>query len=261
MKKHIRILDMEHLSKFKDLIYCPLDLPEPPEVDIKKLTEWMIETDKVATKNLINNGTADKIGLPIIGNAKSVEQQEYPWITTYPFVNSAVNVGWMNGFDKKFPEIVDYIKSFPAELGDLWGVQALAQKQEKTVFPHSDPEDWFGFRFYITEKERAQLYFHPSINPLEERIPTWRVRPDGKTEKVDLSKEYDFNKKLLVKRNSGKYPFILNSVRGVHAVETHNQEIGDRIIFFLGWKKFNKKSLIDLLNRSVEKYKDECLWR
>jgi len=244
-------LDMELLSPYKNLLYCKLDLPELPDFNKIDLERFVNETnDSVVLKNIESAGS-DRFA--------SWANVKYPWKTAW--IKSRDNV-WFNGFDTKFPQLVNYISNFPIDsIDDLASGQILAQKENTEAFPHTDPDPWFGFRVYLSEESnRSTLYYHPSYTELETRPTTWIIE-NGITKKNDLSKYYDYSKKLCVKNNTGKFAFMLNSIRGCHGVEGNIERECDRLVLLLFFRKINSSKLSDLFSRSVVKYKDSCIWR
>lgn len=245
-------LDMELLSPFKDLLYCRLDLPEVPIISRDKLEHYINETHETVVKKLLDYGGSDRF-------AKQANV-EYPWKTAW--IRSRIDNTWINGFDQKFPELIEYLAQFPIDsIDDVAAGQFLAQKENVEAFPHTDPDPYFGFRIYLSdETDRASLYFHPSISELEER-PTTFVTVNGVTKKNDLKKFYDFDNKIVVKNNVGRFPFMINSIRGCHGIDKHTKKECDRIVLLIFFRKINSEKLKNLFERSVEKYKEEAIWR
>jgi hypothetical protein len=249
-------LDMDLLSPYKNLLYCRLALPEVPKIDQQALEKYVHETNELLATNLIER-PLDRGGSDRFAKQANVH---YPWKTAW--VRSRMYDGWFNKFDEKFPELTNYLLEFPIDsLEEIAVAQLLVQKENVEAFPHTDPDPYFGFRIYLTnEPDRANLYFYPSYTDLEER-PTTFVTSNGVTTKNDLTKFYNFNDKFIVKNNKGKFPFMLNSVRGCHGVEKNAKPECDRIVLSVFFKKINSSKLADLFSRSVVKYKDSCIWR
>ena len=82
-----------------DICYTPLDLPEPPEYSVDEVKQWIIEnTDELqeCVKDLCSRGmAAQDIGY------------KYPWRLVFAYWDEYG--GWLNDFDKKFPELSKYM--------------------------------------------------------------------------------------------------------------------------------------------------------
>ena len=85
-----------------DICYTPLDLPEPPEYSVDEVKQWIIEnTDELqqCVKDLCSRGmAAQEIGY------------RYPWRLVFAYWDEYG--GWLNNFDKKFPELSKYKSAF-----------------------------------------------------------------------------------------------------------------------------------------------------
>ena len=82
-----------------DICYTPLDVPEPPEYSVDEVKQWIIKnTDELqeCVKDLCSRGmAAQEVGY------------KYPWRLVFAYWDEYG--GWLNDFDKKFPELSKYM--------------------------------------------------------------------------------------------------------------------------------------------------------
>lgn len=253
----------EKFERFKDLLYVPLDLPDVPEIDMDELLTWSMN---VSPDHPNQRGS---IELPDGKTILTPEQATrnrfgyYPWQSIWMKRSSEFvpeNNGWMLDFIEKFPALAEYVNNYP--LKEISAVNLMWQKQDNSVMIHSDPEHWFGMRLYLANQETSPLYFMQTHKPLNERIDF--VTTDINDEK--LKQIADTNKRY-IKYLKPAHPWIINNVRAFHGVEPSSDALGTRAVIVIHGKFVNGESpldfdkLYDLLNRSVAKYPDYCVWR
>ena len=231
---------MENMEPFKNLLFCPLDLPEPPVVEYDKFLEW--HTEQLEYNKKYN--TVAKL---------SDGKQEYPWNVSWArWWNTYQNPNpWICGFEKYFPELVEYFDLFPFTVAK--SISFLDQKESKDVYLHTDPDQWWGMRFYLFNSLGEKLYFAKPKELLNERVSTM---VDGKYndlwERTDGVKHY-------ASFPSPRSPWMLNSVRAFHGVDKNTEFNGARVaVVMIGAYDYNK--LYDLLDRSTKKYGEYAIW-
>lgn len=231
---------MSQIDQFRNLLFCPLDLPAPPEVDYHKFQEWHLEQIDYNKKY---NKTAQ------LADGK----QEYPWNVSWAVWWNTYDKAnpWICDFDKKFPELVEYLSLFPFVTPK--SISFLEQKGSREVYLHSDPDYWWGMRFYLFNTLGEKLYFVKPKEQVNERIPTM---VDGKYndlwEKTDGVKHY-------ASFPSACCPWMLNSVRAFHGVDENVGDTGSRITaVMIG--SYDYKKLYKLLKDSSEKYQSHAIW-
>jgi hypothetical protein len=157
------------------LIYVPLDLPEPPRVDIDLFTDWVVSKAPRLIGNINSPATGEKI---MHFEEKGMKGWGfYPWIQVSAF-HHGYSDKWIAEFDKLFPDIVDYVHLFPYNM--LSGVTILLQKSSIAAPLHTDSDDWLGMRFYLhNEVKEDVLYFHPRKTRENNRISTYIIEGDN----------------------------------------------------------------------------------
>lgn len=248
-------------NKFRDLIYMPLDLPKPPEIDLDLFMDWVNSCPKIV----------DLIKCPDTGE-KILHFEEkglqgwgyYPWIQVSP-LHHGYSKEWIAGFDKIFPEVVEYINLFPFNI--LSGITILVQKSGNTVPLHVDPDDWLGLRFFLKNKvEREILYFTPTKEPMNYRLGSYRF--DGNRVHAQQWENYlDMDKKLYARHPEPEHAWCLNGLRAAHGLDPFESGEFSRVTVLVHSHKgqdfttaWNQDRLYDLLDRSLKKYEDYALW-
>ena len=232
---------------FLDVLYTPIDLPPCPEIDVGRLRVWLTESYP-KQKNIIDM-TAGEI------QAHNKIKDNYPWNFTF-----AKFFEWQNGFDKEFPELVEYITHIyginEQEIGVV-AVLPVRDKPSKIKFWHTDP-DKFGLRFYVTN-ERYK----------ENTILIKKGRPEMPDSEIHGKsfEETDYrliNEKIYRTTNiHPRQPFYLNNWKAAHAVEFNVE--GERIAILLGTSNMLDDSpefvgrINDLIVRSAMKYHDQAV--
>lgn len=217
------------ISKYRRLIYLPLDLPEPPDVDIKLLKQFIINNETEVFSHI---------------NAKK-NNVDYPWHRTSVYLSDEPN---KNEFAKLFPEIIEYARHFPKV--DHFGLTAVIQKN-KNAFCHSDIGDWFGFRFYMNNLDGNCLYFRKSKKLLETNLRTYDENGYSINDRIE-------GEKIPIKKLSKKYAWIMTNTCAAHGVENINPDF-DRIVFAIFFKIDWQKTR-ELLERSLKKFYEDALF-
>ena len=121
--------------------YTPLDLPEPPEYSVDEVKQWIIKnTDELqeCVKDLCSRGmAAQEIGY------------KYPWRLVFAFWDEYG--GWLNDFDKKFPELSKYMHEvYNISENELTSIILLPMNNnlQGRGFWHNDG-DRGGYRMYL----------------------------------------------------------------------------------------------------------------
>jgi hypothetical protein len=243
-----------------DVLYTPLDVPEPPEYDVGELRKWIDDNYESLSKY------KDFIGKHG-GSAESVVEN-YPWDLTVAYFNLLGNgPGWLNGFDEKFPELSKYVfDSFGVDAEEVGCFILLPMRAEYEGygFWHRDV-DPIGFRMYL-DFEGVD----------DDKLLMKRTKvPYSKTDVVpfvvpitDEQHETFMQKEIIeCKIKSRNQCFFLNNQRSIHVTYTAKESVGKaRIASFVVGKFENnlkfKKSFDDMIVKSAEKFKDYAiLWK
>lgn len=236
-----------------DILYTPLDTPAMPEFDRAQLKDWLKRTYQVQTSQT-RSILDDRIN-----STERIVGDRYPWDLTIGFSNmEGQGPGWVNGFDKEFPELADWLfKAFGVEYQDVGSVLFFPMRAEHTGygFWHNDP-DSVGMRVYLEfeETDSNKLFMRRFKEKFDER--TVFPRP------LDIAAHCEpelLEAKLLHPHQC----FYLNNVRAVHAPYT---EVAGkmRVACFVTANRVRAKEFVEkvvpLVMRSAAKYKDHALY-
>lgn len=181
-----------------DILYTPLDVPDPPVVDPNLFARWA----SLAQPMLATTPSSQR--------AMEVTGYRYPWTRA---LGRYRDQGWINGFDELFPELARYTyEAFGIDAADADNVLFL---QTKTAFVgqgvwHSDIDET-GLRFYLTNSggSRNWLSMVPTVVP-HERRPSFGYEEDpadARYQPVVLTTRY----------LRARHAFYLNNVRAIHS--------------------------------------------
>lgn len=225
----------QNLGKYDDLIFCPLDMPNPPEVDIAQFIDWLHEQSK---HSMIPRAAFEKYS-----------GKEYPWLAT-TIKHGAVEL------KNSFPELHEYLSWFPFDLLDHLVI--LAQKGRQSIFIHTD-RDWLqGMRFYLTCKNKEGLHFFRGRQKYDEFEPHM-VGSDGKVKAPNWAQTHFMDEPIYASFPDGHKPFMINSGRACHAVDANTCQLGERIAFLVRGQ-INTGKYEDLMARSLAKYPQHAIW-
>lgn len=235
-----------------DILYTPLDTQPMPDFDINELKIWLGDTYTIQSKET-RSILDDRVN-----STESIVKDRYPWNLTIGYSNMEdTGPGWINGFDKKFPQLAAWLfAAYGLNTEDVGSVLFFPVRQGHTGFGfwHNDP-DSVGMRVYFEfeDSDTNKLF----MRRFKEKYDTRTIFPHpldiAKTCKPEL---------LEAKLLSPKQCFYLNNVRAVHATYTEVPN-KTRIACFVTPNKLRKQSFIDkvvpLVLRSAKKYKDYAL--
>ena len=217
------------------LIFTPLDMLEPPQVDQKKLTDycdlWRKRCYFERRYNYVN------------------QINEYPWDhPVQPFRPkidiSADELELREIFKSEFKELTSYaVRAFPFQLGAM---TILIQKTDAEVVGHTDGDDEWAFRFYLWNNfQDDALWFRLPKDPNKKIIPN------------TLTSDYsEYQDPRYVKFPKKEYmPWAFNSFKSIHGVHKGTTENPSRCAVIVRGKMDHAK-MQELLERSAEKYAD-----
>ena len=227
------------------LIFCPLDLPSPPEVDRAIMTDWVERwyTECFYTKTNIYG--------------KSVESG-YPWKVGQPFRDptdgvepSQTELNLRNEFILKFPELSHYLRTaFPLE---FTGATILLQQQSKDVVGHTDSDYIWAPRCYLwNDYQEEALWFRVPVDP-EETVKFNTLINDN-----DYSNYLD---PIYAKFPKYEYqPFTFKASKSIHGVDGSYKEGSSRCTIIIRGK-FIVEKWNQLLHNSYIKYQEYAIFR
>jgi len=243
---------MDNTMDILDILYTPLAVKPQPDYQIEDLRNWLANNygPLARYKNIL--ASTRLIAERVVEN--------YPWDLTVAYINMTdTGPGWLNGFDKQFPELSKYLyEAFDLPLEELGLVIFLPirENHKGLGFWHNDG-DISGLRifFEIEDVTKNKLLIRRMKEPYEKRLNI----PIPMDEDTYLQKEV-FECKIL----SDKQCHFLNNIRGAHA--TYTEELGtNRIAAFVTSKLNNQQKFFDLVKplilRSAEQYSEHViLW-
>lgn len=224
-----------------DILYTPLDIPEPPAVDLNLLVDWVRKYQD--EQEILNRKDSSK-----------VLKEKYPWDIIY----CKVEYHWYQDFDKLFPTLAEYCDTaFGVPRERISNIVILYTKDNFVGegFWHTDTDET-GLRFYLDNQEKGEfLHMRPTVLPYTNRASAVdAIQQDVETA---LQKKH-FSAKLL-KPNQG---FFINNVRSIHSAYTSTPGLV-RISFSVTVDTDMidmPKSLSNLIVQSAEKYKEHALF-
>ena len=234
------------MTDWKDLIFSPLDLPDPPELDMDKFISW----NSAQKEYMLELNTNRQNSMKLLGG--------YAWQISWakrPTVNNSTK--WICDFDKIFPEITEYLELFPMK--EIKSISILNQIGGSHVEPHVDPDELWGMRFYLKNKIKDALYFSRTKEKQETMIRTLEDS-DGKplTQKRNYL-DYCKDEKIYAKFPKERCAWLLNCNRAWHGVDKNPTPTGTRITCLV-MGEYDTNKLFKLLEESTKQYKDYQIW-
>jgi hypothetical protein len=224
------------LGRFDDLIFCPLDLPEPPAIDVPKFISWMA-SDPTGSGRVPKERFERLTGRP------------YPWLMR-------VASGEMDSLREAFPEVYEYCARYP--LKNLRNLVFLAQDGHQAVFPHTDSDGLVGLRLYLANANVEGLHFYQGRERYD-YFSGYRTDEDGQPISVDFRPDFHMDSPIYAQFPEKAGPFMLNSARAVHAVDANTCKLGDRIaVLVQGDVDMNRYER--LIESSLSKFGDCAIW-
>jgi hypothetical protein len=227
------------LEAYRDLIFSPLALPEPPAVDIARLLKWMAWARDEGRKRGLNVPEREY---------EARTGKEFPWLMANVHYGRRSHVE--DSFDHEFASLAAYTRLFPLREKRL--VVLLAQRGDVASHLHADSDGFWGFRFYLANRAPDALYFCPAHERLDELPQQWAG---------DWSRYVDVRHRRYARWPAGNPPFCLNSVRAAHAVESPACALGERIACLVMPREgIDEPRLLSLLEESSARFGDFQIW-
>jgi hypothetical protein len=226
------------LAAYRDLIFSPLALPEPPAVDTARLVAWMAWAREEGHKRGLNVPERDY---------EARTGREFPWLMANVHYGRRSHVE--DSFEREFAEVARYARQFPLREARL--VVLLAQRGDVAGHLHADSDGFWGFRFYLTNRRRDALYFCLA----RERVDELPQQSAGDSRYVEVER------RRYARWPSGNPAFCLNSVRAAHAVDASSCVLGERIACLVMPREgIDEPRLLSLLEESSARFADYQIW-
>lgn len=225
-----------HRGKFDDLIFTPLDLPQPPKIDAEQFVEWMKSDER-------------KTGLFPKERYERLTGRKYPWLLR------AVTSD-LSPLQAAYPEILEYAETYPFKT--VKAVIFLAQDGYQPIFPHSDSDGLVGMRFYLENRHVEGLHFYKGLAPYDS-FNSAQFDENGNPIPVQFEKYFDMEKAIYARFPEDSRSFMLNSARAIHGIDANTCKLGDRIAVLVQGE-LDSKRFETLMNKSLERFKDYAIW-
>lgn len=233
-----------------DILYTPLKVDPVPDFDLEKLNQWMLKNYK----------DAEQYSKAIITD-EGVHGENYPWDINHAYYDmKGDGPGWMNNFDKEFPELAEHLSTalgIPlSEYGEILFLP-IREKHEGFGFWHQDP-DLSGIRLYLEfeDMESNKLLMRRTIEPYTERFTL-------KQHEYINSHLYLEPEIIECKVSDHRQWFYLNNDRAVHSTWTTTKK-KNRIAVIVSGRPGDDKKFIDgvesLIVESSKHFKDYALF-
>jgi hypothetical protein len=252
----------KELEPYRNLIFCPLDLPAPPEINEEQLFAY------IAMRDQRDNGTyGGSISNTLDMHSPNVKytaswsktKDIYPWRLMHLMRRDFKDKGWefWDEFKEWLPELAAYFESMPVK--EFFTISLLNQKAGADVGLHTDPDLRFGLRFYAVNQSDAKIYFQKAKVPHDMRLVNVSTDVNGQTKQFPWSNVVE-DEKIYATYPKPLFPFHLTATHAAHGVEAVPEGVNDARVTGFMICKVDPVKYAELLARSVEKYKDHAIW-
>ncbi len=228
----------------RSIIFCPLDIPEPPKVDRDVLTDWI-------------HRWYDACFYTKAELYKQKVPEGYPWKVGQPFRDptdgippSQIELDLRQEFLDKFPELTAYFKTaFPLE---FTGATFLLQQHNQDVEGHTDSDYGWAPRCYLWNDYQEEALWFRIPNDLTERV---------KINTLIRNKDYTgYGEPLYAKFPKKEYlAWTFNAAKSIHGVIGTNKLNASRCTIIIRGK-INVEQWNQMLERSYKKYSEYVIW-
>lgn len=252
------------LARYRRLIYTPLSLPEPPQIDMDQFIAWAWSQQAQD----MNQSVVEHQEHPGVLQ-KSPEQKgrealgRYPWQIAWAR-RVAVRPGWEPSFEHLFPELITYIHRFPFR--DLVQVGFLVQLGGEPGFLHVDPDDGLGMRFYLANDDQQRLRFYPAKDPdLWQRLENYTVDSDGQYRQRSSQDLVHLDQQIYAEQPQPRFAWALTSTMAQHDIDPiPSTGLKVTCLMFgrhgLAHSVYDTARLKILLDRSTQQYREYQIW-
>lgn len=251
----------EEFKQHHQLIYTPLDLPNPPTIDYEKFMYWCAKSNKLDLQREQHAMPAKSGGTYIPASATGKKLLDYPWHPAHALDPSSEL--WLQNFDKEFPDLVEYINLFP--LRKLKSINFIRQRPGVEAFLHTDPDDWLGFRFYIKNNCQRDCLYFKKLKPEYangKRYSTYEYSRD-QTSYRDWNSICEDKKIYANQKDQAEHAWALTSSWAAHGIDALKDDEERITCIILGVQNFQEpgggykiNDTLDLLARSENRFAD-----
>lgn len=235
-----------------NILYTPLDLPEPPACDSNKIINWINS----------NREELEPYKQYAYDNALTSEKNskiKWPWNMGLAYLNwdTHTNPGWICKFDKEFPELSHYIYTvFGISIEELGSIVILPVKHKHIGmgFMHQDPGE-FGLRIYLEFEHigKNKLFLQKTRVPYTTQ-PNWEPPVDPKILQPELIECRTF---------SNRGCWFINNTRAYHGTYTEIENSTRIAVIVSGNPKSHNIVIDRLKNKIIDsafKFKDYAVF-
>lgn len=254
----------KELEPYKGLIFCPLDLPDPPEIDEQRLFDYIamrVEKDKGTLAGSVSGAVGPiSFDSPYLRYTASwsKEKDTYPWRLLHVMRSDFAENGWeyYREFREWLPELAAYIEALPVT--EFYTISLLNQKPGVDVGLHTDPDVWFGLRFYAVNRSEAKIFFQRAREPKDQRLLNITETPAG-VKQIPWD-QVVHPEKIVARYPKPCFPFHLTTTHAAHGVEAVPNDVENSRVTGFIICRVDPVKYAEVLARSVEKYKDYAIW-
>jgi hypothetical protein len=266
----------KELEPFKELIWCPLDLPDPPEISEERFFEWLTLRHNADAGTLAGSvaGSTGVIGFDsedLKRTASFSNKGVYPWRLVHVMRSDFADKGWEHypQFKEMLPELADYLENV-LPVDEYFTISFLNQKPGVDAGMHTDPDIYFGLRFYLVNRSDAKIFFQKARDPSLKRLLNTREEfvVGGKEQEPVIDQrlvhlpweEVCEEEKIYAKYPRPRFAFHLTGTHAAHGVESVPEDDDKTRVTGFIICRVKAKEYAEILKRSVEKYKDYAVW-
>ena len=271
---------LQFLSKWSRLIFCPLDL-EVPKISVLKFLEWA-ETAKDTDYNLFkyttNRVPPDK---KVMTEEEFIEDRKHNfwqayYALSYQTVADSINTksNWAHKFDQLFPELVEFYQSLP--ITKMKTIGFLIQKKSEYSSPsslfHVDGPEMFGFRIFLNTKpngfamrklHRNKINFLSGSLTLDKDQYFHIEMKEGAALNLDVVEKKEFYPQF----PNNNCACVITNFSACHSAYKDlgtDEETKITTLIMTDHKNsidsYDYEKFDQLLERSIDKYKDFVIW-
>ena len=227
-----------------DICYTPLDVSNAPDYSIDDVKTWITENTETLQQ------CVDDLCKRGLSGQKDVDK--YPWRLVFAYWNEYG--GWLNNFDKKFPELSRYMhEAFNLKEDELESILLLPMNNDITGYGFwHNHGDKAGYRMYLNN-DVGSLFLRKTKKPYDSNH--WvKIKECDETWNDSELERTEHECKLL----SSNQCFYLNNFRSAHAtyVEEQPKDL-PRIAVIINPKEVPTDD--SLVINSAKKYKDYAI--